>query len=598
MKNHSAWPMWCVLAVTLLFTSVSMAQSQGEESADSRWFTMDAINTGLGDVPEEAKRMSPRETIRSFLDFTEEENYADAAHLLNLADIDPSEQATRGAELAKQLAEVLRRGEWLNASNLPGRQDAAIEDPSGQNPQAGQPRRNIELAALRVEGQAYDVRLGRYRVDEDDPVWLIMPESVSSIPTLYEEYGPSMLESYIPERFKSSFGVLKVWEWLAIPVFLVTIGIVGVATYYLVGLIARVLPSGVSTIFADQIGVPVALIVMSLVTQMLLDYVVSFSAVATTTFRVLLIAIMAWGAGTIALRLVDTIMLRMTRRLVGEIDDTKPRDKRRLLTSLYALRRVIILITVVSVSVYVLGQIQLFESLGLSILASASVLAVLVGIAGQAVLGNILSSFQLSLAKPIRIGDLVIFEGQWCYVEGIFYTFIRLRSWDERRLIVPVTYFTSKPFENLSVKSTKMYRFMELTLHLSADISQVREKFFEFAKEEDSVIEHHKLLCYVTGQTEHAQTVTCYLMTSDPMAGWTAEMNVREKLMAYIRDEHTDWWPRDVVVISHHDIARGESQSKRSTSNANKRASSGSDNGPGNGTEHSQGESGEAPVAD
>ncbi|KAE8439792.1 mechanosensitive ion channel family protein [Vreelandella piezotolerans] len=571
MKNHSAWPMWCVLAVTLLFTSVSMAQSQGEESADSRWFTMDAINTGLDDVPEEAKRMSPRETIRSFLNFTEEENYADAAHLLNLADIDPSEQATRGAELAKQLAEVLRRGEWLNASNLPGRQDAAIEDPSGQNPQAGQPRRNIELAALRVDGQAYDVRLGRYRVGEEDPVWLIMPESVSSIPTLYEEYGPSMLESYIPERFKASFGVLKVWEWLAIPVFLVTIGIVGVATYYLVGLIARVLPSGVSTIFADQIGVPVALIVMSLVTQMLLDYVVSFSAVATTTFRVLLIAIMAWGAGTIALRLVDTIMLRMTRRLVGEIDDTKPKDKRRLLTSLYALRRVIILITVVSVSVYVLGQIQLFESLGLSILASASVLAVLVGIAGQAVLGNILSSFQLSLAKPIRIGDLVIFEGQWCYVEGIFYTFIRLRSWDERRLIVPVTYFTSKPFENLSVKSTKMYRFMELTLHLSADISQVREKFFEFAKEEDSVIEHHKLLCYVTGQTEHAQTVTCYLMTSDPMAGWTAEMNVREKLMAYIRDEHPDWWPRDVVVISHHDIARGEraaptsGQQKRAT---------------------------------
>lgn len=558
MKNYSSWPVWGVLVVTLLFSSVGMAQTQGEESEDPRWFTMDAINAGLDEVPEEAKRMSPRETIRSFLNFTDDENYADAAHLLNLADIDPSEQPARGTELAKQLAEVLRRGEWLNASNLPGRQDAAIEDPSGQNPLAGEPRRNIELAALQIEGQAYDVRLGRYRVGEEDPIWLIMPESVSSIPALYEEYGPSMLESYIPEQLKASFGVLKVWEWLAIPIFLITIGVTGIATYYLVGLIARILPPGISTIFADQIGVPVAMIVMSLVTQMLLDYVVSFSAVATTTFRVLLISIMAWGAGTIALRLVDTIMLRMTRRLVGEIDDTKPKDKRRLLTSLYALRRVIILITVVAVSVYVLGQIQLFESLGLSLLASASVLAVLVGIAGQAVLGNILSSFQLSLAKPIRIGDLVIFEGQWCYVEGIFYTFIRLRSWDERRVIVPVTYFTSKPFENLSVKSTKMYRFMELTLHLSADISQVREKFLEYAKEEDSVIEHHKLLCYVTGQTAHAQTVTCYLMTSDPMAGWTAEMNVREKLMAYIRDEHPEWWPRDVVVISHHDIARGE----------------------------------------
>ena len=95
MKNYSSWPVWGVLVVTLLFSSVGMAQTQGDESENPRWFTMDAINTGLGEVPEEAKRMSPRETIRSFLNFTEEENYADAAHLLNLADIDPSE-VTRG----------------------------------------------------------------------------------------------------------------------------------------------------------------------------------------------------------------------------------------------------------------------------------------------------------------------------------------------------------------------------------------------------------------------------------------------------------------------------------------------------------------------
>jgi len=564
MKKNSSWPVWVVLVVTLVFSSVCTAQTQGDESEDKRWFAIDSLNTGLGDVPEDVGRMSPREMVRSFLAFTESENYAAAAHLLNLNDIDPGEQQAQGAELARQLAEVLKRGEWLNASNMSGRQDAVIEDPSGQNPLAGEPQRNIELAALKVEGQAYDVRLGRYRVGEEDPVWLVMPESVSFIPALYEEYGPSMLERYIPERLKASFGMLKIWEWLAIPIFLIAIGTVGVVTYYVVGLVARILPSGVSTIFADQIGVPMAMIVMSLVTQMLLDYVVSFSAIATTTFRVLLISIMAWGAGTIALRFVDTIMLRLTRRLVGEIDDTKPKDQRRLLTSLYALRRAIILITVTGVSIYILGQVQLFETLGLSILASASVLAVLVGVAGQTVLGNILSSFQLSLAKPIRIGDLVIFEGEWCYVEGIFYTYIRLRSWDERRLIVPVTYFTSKPFDNLSVKSTKMYRSLVLTLHLSADIGLLRDKFLEFAKEEENVVEHHKLLCYVTAQTGTAQTITCYLMTSDPMAGWTAEMNLREKLLAFIRDNHPEWWPREIMVISHEDIARGEGQGKRS----------------------------------
>ena len=88
-------------------------------------------------------------------------------------------------------------------SDLPGRQDAAIEDSSGQNPQAGEPRRNLKLASLTANGEIYDIRLGRYRVGNEEPVWLIMPDSVSSIPLLYENYGPSLLEKYIPERFQA-----------------------------------------------------------------------------------------------------------------------------------------------------------------------------------------------------------------------------------------------------------------------------------------------------------------------------------------------------------------------------------------------------------
>lgn len=564
MKTTGSWPLWLVAAVAITFSSLCVAQTQGggqaqeDESEETRWFSVDSLNAGLDEAPEAVRRVTPRESIRSFLELAEKEEFAAAAHILNLSDLSRAEQQAQGAPLARQLAAVLRRGEWLNASNLSGRQDAAIEDPSGQHPQAGEPRRNLELASLKANGETYDIRLGRYRVGDTEPVWLITPDSVSSIPLLYKEYGPSLLEEYIPERFKASLGVLEIWEWLAIPIFLLMIGLVGWGVYGLVGVTAHWFPSGAPSIFVDRIRGPMALLVMSLVAQALLDYVVSFTAMPTTFIRILLITIMAWGAGTIALRLVDTIMLRITRRLVGQIDDTKPKDERKLLTTLYALRRVIILVTVTAVSIYVLSQIQLFETLGMSLLASASVLAVLVGIAGQTMLGNILSSFQLSLAKPIRIGDLVMFEGQWCYVEGIFYTFIRLRTWDERRVIVPVTYFVSQPFENLSVKSAKMYRSLELTVHLSADIECIREKFLEYAKEEDNVIEHHKLSCYVTGQTERAQTVVGYLMTSDPFAGWVAEMNVREKLMAFIRDNHPEWWPREVVVISHHDIARGE----------------------------------------
>ncbi|SDN68621.1 mechanosensitive ion channel family protein [Vreelandella arcis] len=566
MKANTAWPVWLVLFVAFTFSSLCTAQTQEEEGGgeNRQWFSVDSINAGLGEAPEEVSRLTPREAIRSFVKLTEQEEYEAAAHVLNLAEFSEQEQREQGAELARQMAEVLKRGKWLSVSDLPGREDAMIVDASGQNPRAGEVRRSVELATLRTRGDTYAIRLGRYRVGEEEPAWLIMPISVTYIPMLYERFGPSMLENYIPERFQSSFGLLRIWEWIAIPVFLLLNVFFGWVVYRFIGLLATLAPSGGVSIFAGQIGVPTALVVVSLVTQALLGYVVSFSAVATTTFRVVLISILAWGIGTIALRLVDTLMLGMTRRLVGGIDDTDSKDDRKLLTTLYALRRIIILVTVTGVSVYILGQIQLFETLGMSLLASASVLAVLVGVAGQAVLGNILSSFQLSLAKPIRIGDLVIFEEEWCYVEGIFYTFIRLRVWDDRRLIVPVTYFVTRPFDNLSVKGTKMYRSVTLTLHLSADIELIREKFLEVAKEEDDIIEHHKLLCYVTSQTGATQTVTCYLMTSDPMSGWTAEMHVREKLMAFIRDHHPDWWPRDVVVISHRDIARGEGQTQRS----------------------------------
>ncbi|MDT8880541.1 mechanosensitive ion channel family protein [Halomonas saccharevitans] len=550
-----------ILMVWLLALSCpGVAQEEGEET---RWFSVDALNTGLGQPPDEIERRTPRDAVRSFLTLTQDEDYAAAAHLLNLLDLPPEEQAERGAVLARQLAAVLQRGEWINVSSLSSRQDAMVVESSGKSSRVGQSRRNLELASLDLDGQSYEVRIARYRAGEQEPVWLIAPETITAIPRLYEKYGPSWLEDQIPERFQVSFGKLKLWEWFAIPIFLCLIGAVGWFAHALMGLLASRLPAGLSSVFAQMIRLPLAFIVMSLLTQWLLDYVVSFSGLVTAIFRGLLVIIMAWGVGLIALRLVDTLLIRMTRRLVGEIDDTKSRDERQLLTTLHALRRAVILITVTGVAIYVIAQVSLFETLGVTLLASASVVTVLVGIAGQAVLGNILASFQISLTKPIRIGDLLIFEDQWCYVEGIYYTFIRLRTWDERRLVVPVRYFISKPFQNLSSKNAKLCQTIVLTLHISADVATLREKFKEFAMAEEKVIDHHSLACYVTGQHEATQEISFYLTSPEPMGAWAAEAQVREKLLAFIRDHHPEWWPRSVVVLSEHDIARGDTPEHR-----------------------------------
>lgn len=552
--------LWLLLVMLLAFSCLGMAQ---EESRETRWFNVDALNAGLGPPPDKVKRSSPRDAVRSFMELTGEKDYSAAAHLLNLRDLSPEEQAARGAVLARQLSAVLQRGEWIDVSDLSARQDAMILEGAGQSSRVGQTRRNLKLATLELDGMNYEVRLARYRVGEEDPVWLISPKTITAIPKLYEKYGPSWLENHIPERFQHSFGMLKLWEWFAIPVFLLITGAVGWFIHVLMGLLASRLPPGLSSVFAQMIRLPMAFISMSLLAQWLLNYVVSFSGVVTAVFRGLLIIILAWGVGLIAVRLVDTLLIKMTRRLVGEIDDTRSRDDRQLLTTLNALRRFVILITVMVVVIYVIAQVSLFETLGVTLLASASVATVLIGIAGQAVLGNILASLQISLTKPIRIGDLLIFEDQWCYVEGIYYTFIRLRTWDERRLIVPVKYFISKPFQNLSAKNSKQYRSIVLTLHLSADVATLREKFKEFARAEEQVTDHHKLTCFVTGQHEATQEISFYLMGSETFEAWEAEMKVREKLLAFIRDHHPEWWPRAVVVLSEHDITRGDTPAHR-----------------------------------
>lgn len=548
---------WCLLLLGLSMAGASAAQSS--ESGGGRWFSVEAINSGLGEPPEGVRRQTPRGALRSFFTLTGEENYSAAAHLLNLADLPAAEQAARGSELARQLASVLRRGDWLQPSDLSSRRDAMVEDMSGQHPRTGETRRNLLLTSLEVGGESHAIRIARYRAGEREPVWLITPDTLAFIPVLYEAYGSSWIERHIPERFQRSLGMLRLWEWLAIPVFLGLVGLLGWAVYRLTEALARWLPAGAAKRFVHRIPAPLTFIAMSLMAQVLLDGVVSFSGVATAGFRILLVVIMAWGMGLAALRLVDTFLHRMTQRLVGEIDDTRHRDERKLLTSLYALRRGIILVTIIAVTIYILAEIDLFGTLGLSLLASASVLTVLVGIAGQAVLGNILSSFQVSLAKPVRMGDLVVFEGQWCYVEGIFYTFIRLRSWDGRRLIVPVKHLVSQPFQNLSAKDARLYGQVVLTLHVSADIECLRQRFIELAEEEPDVVEPDKLCCYATAQHEATIEVRCYLMTREPMGGWVAESNLREKLLAFIRDEHPEWWPRDVVVIGRHDVALAES---------------------------------------
>src|SRR6056297_283620 len=531
-----------VLVTALLFTAAPAQESS------KAWYPADTLNEGLGPPPDDLDLSTPRAAMRAFVEHGRSERFEAAAHVLNLSDIAPENQKDEAQAIARQLYQVIDRRVWVDWSDLPSRPDAKRVQPAGQSNSSGEIRRDLGIRLFELDGRAYEIRIARYKAgEESEPVWLFTPQTVADVPALHEAYGPRAFEKHIPDRMKDQLGGLRIWEWIGLPIMLGLLIGIGWSVNSMVTMLARKAPYGFLQHAFARAGFPLALFAVAVLAQVVLSLAVSFSGPVTSIVQPLLVIVMASGVGMAALRIVDAILDRVTLRYVGDIDDTRSLDKRELYTSIYALRRVIVLFMVGFAAFYVLARLNLFQSVGMTLLASAGVLTVLLGIAGQAVLGNILASLQIALAKPVRIGDSVLFEGDWAYVESIFYTFMRLRTWDERRIIVPVRYFVYKPFENWSVKDARIMHTVRLRLDHSADSDVLRDRFVELAREDEGVIEHDQIACYVTDHNAQGVEISFYAMSPDPSTGWVTEMRLREGMLRFIRETHPEWWPQERV---------------------------------------------------
>ena len=542
------------LAAALLWLTAGIAVAQ--EAADG-WYEQDRINSGLAAPPDSIDRSTPRTTMRGFLRAASSGRAEVAAHFLNLAEIEPERQAGFGPEIARKLSSIIERQVWIDWTDLSTRPDAMIEAIGSSDPRAGQVRRNLSIATLEADGTAYDIRLARYKAPEAEAVWLFTPQTIRNVGPLYEVFGPKYYEQFIPQSLKTPFLGLWLWEWIALPLAaLFTLLLGWLSSFTVTWLSNRSGRAWLST-GLERSALPLAILVMAGTVQMLLSWVLTFSGPVNAILRPLLTVLMVWGFGMALLRIIDAILNRITLRFIGEIDDKRSADERELYTSIYALRRLIVLLMVGFAAVVALSQLNLFDSIGMTLLASAGVLTVVFGIAGQAVLGNIMASLQIAFAKPVRIGDSVLFEGDWAYVEAIFYTFLRLRTWDHRRIVVPVTYFVSRPFENWSVTEARMMKVIKLRLDHRADVEELRKTFDRMVHDDPDVLDPDDALTYATEQNADGFEISFYAMMPDPSTGWAAQSRLREQLMAHIRENHPDWWPRERVMDADGTTRRG-----------------------------------------
>ncbi len=478
-------------ATTAGAQAASGSASSGGDPAGppEAWFAVDQLNAGLPPAPDLFDRATPMGTMESFLAAIRTDRLNDAAHALDLSRVPVAVQATRGPELARKLGVILENHVWIDWDALPDRPDALL-DTAGKDPLAGQMRRSLLVDRLDVDDHWVPLRLNRVKPADHPPVWVFSRQSVDNIDALYAIYGPGWLADALPAAWqRQSWLSLQRWEFVALPVLVLA----AVAAFLLLKLLLRTVvrlsPWKRAGRACNAACTPLALMVTAGLLNYATETLVTFSAPVTAILTPVLVAVMVLAVTLALLRAVDALLDAVTEQVVGDAGKELNQHQRQTYTSIYAVRRIVLLLAFLAGLGFVLTQLDLFGSLGLSLLASAGVLTVILGVAAQPVLGNIIASLQIALTQPIRIGDAVEYEGNWAYVEAIFYTFVRLRTWDDRRLMVPVQYFVSKPFENWSVVDKKMTRVFLLTLDPRADIEALRQAYLEIARADEDVMD-------------------------------------------------------------------------------------------------------------
>jgi small-conductance mechanosensitive channel len=194
------------------------------------------------------------------------------------------------------------------------------------------------------------------------------------------------------------------------------------------------------------------------------------------------------------------------------------------------------------------------RALGSSIIASAGLAGIAVGFAAQRTLGTFVSGFQVAFTQPIRLDDVVIVEGEWGIVEEITFTYVVLRIWDLRRLIVPINYFTEKTFQNWTRTSSSLLAYVFLSFDYSVSIDDLRKEFIRILTE-SKLWDKKVAIVQVTDTTEKAMQLRFLTSARNAPEAFDLRCELREKLITFAQKNMPESLPRN--RISFHDDASG-----------------------------------------
>lgn len=223
-------------------------------------------------------------------------------------------------------------------------------------------------------------------------------------------------------------------------------------------------------------------------------------------------------------------------------------ESRRRHTQLLVIHR----LTLVVIAVIALGTVLFtfpeMRALGTSLLASAGIVSIITGLAAQSILGNLIAGIQVAFTDAIRVGDVVVIEGEWGHIGEINLSYVVVYIWDERRLVVPCSYFTTNPIETWTRRSDKIMGTVYMDLDWRVPMDAVRAKFTEIV-EASPAWDGRSASAFVTG-TQGGFVTLRFTMSSDNSDDqWDLRCEVREKLMTWLQQTHPEALPLERMLV-------------------------------------------------
>jgi small-conductance mechanosensitive channel len=222
---------------------------------------------------------------------------------------------------------------------------------------------------------------------------------------------------------------------------------------------------------------------------------------------------------------------------------------RKHVTQVHILRRAAqTLIVIVSIGAALMTSAAV-RQYGVSLFASAGAAGLIVGLAARPLLSNLLAGIQIAMTQPVRVEDAVIVEGEWGWVETIASTYVVIRTWDWRRLIIPLSYFIEKPFQNWTYASPDLIGSVFLHVDYTVPLQRMREKLNEILSA-SKLWDGKVSVLQVTDTPGNMIELRVLASAGSGGAAWDLRCEIREKMITFLQAEYPHALPRQRAEIT------------------------------------------------